>query len=123
MSLTGLVCTCALRGTLNLVCAKFTPHVHLCVTANRSFRLRLHSGLRQSGAGLRPGSCAGTKVPAYPIGAHKESAADLVRGLLDARLSSSEEGSFGGFMEELAIFVASETGDGKKSTAEGSTLN
>lgn len=48
-----------------------------------------------------------------------ESAADLVRGLLDARLSSSEEGSFGNFLEELAIFVASETGDGKKSTAEG----
>jgi hypothetical protein len=62
---------------------------------------------------------AGTKVPAHPIGTHLESAADLVRGLLDARLSSSEEGSFGGFMEELAIFVASETGDGKKSTAEG----
>jgi hypothetical protein len=50
---------------------------------------------------------------------HLESASDLVRGLLDARLSSSEEGSFGGFMGELAIFVASETGDGKKSTAEG----
>jgi len=52
-----------------------------------------------------------------------ESAADLVRGLLDARLSSSEEGSFGGFMEELAIFVASETGDGKNPPLRGSTLN
>jgi hypothetical protein len=50
---------------------------------------------------------------------HLESAPDLVKGLLDARLSSSEEGSFGNFMEELAIFVASQTGDGKKSTAEG----
>jgi hypothetical protein len=50
---------------------------------------------------------------------HLESAPDLVRALLDARLSSSEEGSFGSFLEELAIFVASETGNGKKSAATG----
>jgi hypothetical protein len=50
---------------------------------------------------------------------HLESAPDLVRALLDARLSSSEEGSFGTFLEELAIFVASETGNGKKSAATG----
>lgn len=48
-----------------------------------------------------------------------ESGPDLVRALLDARLSSSEEGSFGSFLEELAIFVASEAGNGKKSAATG----
>jgi len=47
------------------------------------------------------------------------SATALVAALLDARLSSSEEGSFGGFLEDLAIYVASITGGGQKSTAEG----
>src|ERR1700685_2940760 len=50
---------------------------------------------------------------------HLESAPDLVRALLDARLSSSEEGSFGSFLEELAIFVASQAGAGRKSAATG----
>lgn len=50
---------------------------------------------------------------------HLESAPDLIRALLDARLSSSEEGSFGGFMESLAIYVASETCNGQKSSATG----
>jgi hypothetical protein len=48
-----------------------------------------------------------------------ESAADFVKSLLDARLSSSEEGSFGVFMEELAIFIAGKTSGGQKSTTTG----
>jgi hypothetical protein len=44
---------------------------------------------------------------------------ELVAALLDARLSSSEEGSFGGFLEELAIYVANITGGGEKSGMEG----
>lgn len=47
------------------------------------------------------------------------SAADLVDALLEARLSSSEEGSFGKFLEDLATFVAMETGGGQKSPANG----
>jgi hypothetical protein len=47
------------------------------------------------------------------------SAADLITALLDARLSSSEEGTFGGFLEDLAIFVAETTGGGVKSAAQG----
>jgi hypothetical protein len=39
--------------------------------------------------------------------------------LLDARLSSSEEGTFGGFLEDLAIYVAETTGGGVKSAAQG----
>lgn len=44
---------------------------------------------------------------------------ELIAALLDARLSSGEETSFGGFLEELAIYVASITGNGKKSGIEG----
>lgn len=43
----------------------------------------------------------------------------LLAALLDARLSSSEEGSFGGFLEELAIYVAKITVGGEKSGIEG----
>ena len=46
-------------------------------------------------------------------------AADLVSAILDATLSSSEEGSFGGFMEALAIFIAENTGGGMKSAVQG----
>jgi hypothetical protein len=46
-------------------------------------------------------------------------AADLMTAVLDARLSSSEEGSFGGFLEHLAIFVTEKTKEGYKSGIEG----
>src|SRR5579884_2371660 len=46
-------------------------------------------------------------------------AADLMTAVLDARLSSSEEGSFGSFLEHLAIYVSERTGGGFKSAAEG----
>ena len=39
-------------------------------------------------------------------------ASELVRGLLEAFLSSSEEKLFGDFLEDLAIFIASQTGSG-----------
>jgi hypothetical protein len=46
-------------------------------------------------------------------------ASDLVRGLLDAHLSSSEEGLFGGFLEGLAVFICGRTFGGRKSSSEG----
>jgi Type II restriction endonuclease EcoO109I len=46
-------------------------------------------------------------------------APDLMSALLDARLSSSEEGSFGTFLEGLAVYVTEITGGGQKSAAEG----
>ena len=49
-------------------------------------------------------------------------AGELVSGLLDAFLSSSEEKLFGDFLEDLAVFVASKTCDGHKSTAPGVDL-
>ena len=51
-----------------------------------------------------------------------QTAGDLMKGLLDAFLSSSEEKLFGDFLEDLAIFIASQTCDGHKSTAPGIDL-
>lgn len=46
-------------------------------------------------------------------------AGDLMKDLLTAYLSSSEEKLFGDFLEGLAIFVASKTCNGRKSAAPG----
>lgn len=51
-----------------------------------------------------------------------QTAGELMKGLLDAFLSSSEEKLFGDFLEALAIFVASQTCNGHKSTAPGVDL-
>ena len=53
---------------------------------------------------------------------HLESASDLISGLLEAFLSSSEEKLFGDFLEGLAIFVAEQTLGGRKSAATGVDL-
>ena len=49
-------------------------------------------------------------------------AAEFVTTILDAFLSSQEEGIFGGFLEELAIFICSQVYEGQKSSAEGIDL-
>ena len=49
-------------------------------------------------------------------------AQDLVEGLLNARLSSSEERLFGDFLEDLAVFIVGKTCGGHKSTAQGVDL-
>jgi hypothetical protein len=49
-------------------------------------------------------------------------ASELINGLLDAFLSSSEEKLFGDFLEGLAVFVAQQTSGGHKSTAPGVDL-
>ena len=49
-------------------------------------------------------------------------APDLVKAILDAHLSSQEEAIFGGFLEELAIFICERIFSGKKSSAEGIDL-
>ncbi|OQY30083.1 MAG: cytosolic protein [Candidatus Cloacimonetes bacterium 4572_55] len=46
----------------------------------------------------------------------------LIKSILDAHLSSQEEGIFGGFLEELAIFICANVYNGKKSSAEGIDL-
>ena len=47
---------------------------------------------------------------------------ELVKSLLDAHLSSQEEGVFGAFLEGLAIFICGKVYDGRKSSAEGIDL-
>ncbi|MCX6163510.1 MAG: PmeII family type II restriction endonuclease [Ignavibacteriae bacterium] len=47
---------------------------------------------------------------------------DIVKGLLDAHLSSQEETIFGEFLEGLAIFICNKVYKGKKSSAEGIDL-
>lgn len=49
-------------------------------------------------------------------------AQDLVKGLLDAHLSSQEEAIFGEFLEGLAVFVCKKVFNGQKSSAEGIDL-
>ncbi|MBC8525386.1 MAG: cytosolic protein [Candidatus Cloacimonetes bacterium] len=49
-------------------------------------------------------------------------AQELVKGLLDAHLSSQEETIFGKFLEGLAIFICRKVYGGKKSAAEGIDL-
>ncbi len=51
-----------------------------------------------------------------------ETAGEMVSGLLEAFLSSSEEKLFGDFLEHLAVFIASKTCNGHKSTAPGVDL-
>lgn len=49
-------------------------------------------------------------------------ASELIKNILDAFLSSSEEKLFGDFLEELAIFISGETCNGHKSAATGVDL-
>ena len=49
-------------------------------------------------------------------------AQDLVKTILDAHLSSQEEGIFGDFLEELALFICGRAYGGRKSSAEGIDL-
>jgi len=47
---------------------------------------------------------------------------DFIKSILDAHLSSQEEGLFGEFLERLALFVCSRVYGGEKSSAEGIDL-
>ena len=49
-------------------------------------------------------------------------ASEMVNGMMDAFLSSSEEERFGTFLEGLAVFVAEQTAGGHKSSAAGVDL-
>jgi Type II restriction endonuclease EcoO109I len=49
-------------------------------------------------------------------------ASELVKGIVDAHISSSEEGIFGEWLEGLAIFINEKVYNGKKSSAKGVDL-
>lgn len=63
-----------------------------------------------------------TKNPYLYKAKNITTAGDLISGLLDAFLSSSEEKLFGDFLEGLAVFVAEMTCGGHKSSAPGVDL-
>jgi hypothetical protein len=63
-----------------------------------------------------------TKNPYLFRAKNIQTAGQLIEGLLDAFLSSSEEKLFGDFLEDLAVFVAEITCGGHKSTAPGVDL-
>jgi len=63
-----------------------------------------------------------TKNPYLFKAKNIQTAGELMLGLLDAFLSSSEEKLFCDFLEELAIYIASQTCGGHKSTAPGVDL-
>ena len=51
-----------------------------------------------------------------------DTAETFIRTILDAHLSSQEEGLFGDFLEELAVFICGKVYRGRKSSAEGIDL-
>jgi hypothetical protein len=61
----------------------------------------------------------GAKNPYLFRAKNIQSASEMIEALLDARLSSAEEGLFGGFMEALAVFVSEEKCNGRKSGITG----
>jgi hypothetical protein len=81
-----------------------------------------HSSRLENLKKLKLGNVLKRKNP-YLFKAKNINTAELfVRNILDAHLSSQEEGIFGGFLEELAIFICGKVFDGKKSSAEGIDL-
>lgn len=83
---------------------------------------RFHERRIEALRGLQLKKVLARKNPYLFRAKNQNTAHDLVRGVLDAHLSSQEEGIFGGFLEELAIFVCARAFNGKKSSAEGIDL-
>ncbi|MDP1606195.1 MAG: PmeII family type II restriction endonuclease [Rhodocyclaceae bacterium] len=81
-----------------------------------------HQKRLESLAGLKLEKVLGRKNPYLFKAKHIETAAELVKQLLDAHLSSQEETVFGDFLEALAIHVCQKTYAGRKSATEGIDL-
>jgi hypothetical protein len=71
---------------------------------------------------LRLGNILKRKNPYLFKAKALNTAQDLVKPILDAHLSSQEEGIFGDFLEELALFICGRVYGGRKSSAEGIDL-
>lgn len=83
---------------------------------------RFHSRRLENLLGLQLKKILSRKNPYLFKAKNQNTAHDLVKTILDAHLSSQEEGIFGGFLEELAVFICGKTYNGKKSSAEGIDL-
>lgn len=53
---------------------------------------------------------------------NQNTAYEFVKTIVDAHLSSQEEGIFGGFLEQLAVYICGSIYGGRKSSAEGIDL-
>lgn len=83
---------------------------------------KFHKARLESLQGLKLNSVLKRKNPYLFKSKDIATAQGLVESVLDAHLSSQEEGVFGGFLEELAIFVCGKIYGGRKSSAEGIDL-
>ncbi len=81
-----------------------------------------HKRRLDSLAGLKLKTILKRKNPYLFKAKNIDEAGKLVKLLLEAHLSSQEEAIFGGFLEELAIFICSEVYGGRKSACEGIDL-
>jgi len=81
-----------------------------------------HSRRLESLTGLKLAKVLRRKNPYLFRAKNVTTAAELVRSILDAHLSSQEETIFGSFLEGLAIFICGEVYGGRKSAAEGIDL-
>jgi len=76
----------------------------------------------ESLAGLKLKEVLKRKNPYLYRAKNVTTAAELVKGILDAYLSSQEETIFGSFLEGLGIFICGKVYGGRKSAAEGVDL-
>ena len=83
---------------------------------------KFHAARSESLSKLNLKNVLARKNPYLFKAKHQESAADIVKTLLEAHLSSSEETIFGDWLEGLAIFISSTVYGGKKSSATGIDL-
>ena len=83
---------------------------------------KFHTRRLENLAGLKLKKILSRKNPYLFRAKNQNTSQDLVKTLLDAHLSSQEEGIFGGFLEELAVFICSKVYGGKKSSSVGIDL-
>lgn len=83
---------------------------------------RFHERRLENLVGLELKKILSRKNPYLFKAKNQNTAHDMVKTILEAHLSSQEEGIFGGFLEELAVFICGCVYGGKKSAAEGIDL-
>ena len=83
---------------------------------------RFHRRRLESLEGLKLREVLQRKNPYLFKAKNITTAGELVKGILDAYLSSQEETIFGDFLEKLAVFICSKVYGGRKSAAEGIDL-
>lgn len=81
-----------------------------------------HQKRIQSLDGLRLRTVLKRKNPYLFKAKNFETSEQIIRGILDAQISSSEETIFGDWLEGLAIFICQKIFDGRKSGIEGIDL-